>query len=100
MEIVFEAEVWIWDARRADTWMFVSLPAEASAEIRDRPRPPSSGFGALRVRVAIGATTWTTSIFPDKARGTYVLPLKRAVRTAEHLNAGDTATLTLTLLDP
>ncbi|HZN70213.1 MAG TPA: DUF1905 domain-containing protein, partial [Micromonosporaceae bacterium] len=30
MVLVFEAELWIWDARRADSWTFVSLPADAS----------------------------------------------------------------------
>ncbi|ROO86881.1 uncharacterized protein DUF1905 [Actinocorallia herbida] len=100
MKVVFTAELWIWEARRSDTWTFVSLPAEVSADLLDRPRPPSPGFGALRVRAAIGGTTWTTSIFPDKARGTYVLPVKRAVRTAEDLTPGDPATVTLTVLDP
>ncbi|HTR94065.1 MAG TPA: hypothetical protein VMI73_20215 [Trebonia sp.] len=26
MQIVFDAELWLWDARRADTWVFVSRP--------------------------------------------------------------------------
>ncbi|WP_372500361.1 DUF1905 domain-containing protein [Sphaerisporangium perillae] len=33
------------------------------------------------------------------ARGSYVLPIKRAVRTAEALNAGDIATVTVELID-
>jgi len=35
----FDAELWAWDARRDDTWMFVSVPAEASEEIRDVTGP-------------------------------------------------------------
>jgi len=26
VQIVFDAELWLWDARRADTWVFVSRP--------------------------------------------------------------------------
>jgi Domain of unknown function (DUF1905) len=98
--IVFDAELWIWDARRADSWTFVSLPAEASEEVREVAGGPRRGFGALRVRVAVGGSRWTTSIFPDSERGCYVLPIKRAVRKAEGLDTGDVATVTVELIDP
>lgn len=98
MVVVFEAELWIWDARRADTWTFVSLPAEESDEIRDLAGGLRRGFGSLRVRVSVGGSTWKTSIFPDSARG-YVLPIKRAVRNAEALDVGDVATVTVELID-
>jgi hypothetical protein len=97
--VVFDAELWIWDARRADTWTFVSLPTEASEEIRDLAGGTRRGFGSLRVRVTVGESTWKTSIFPDSARGSYVLPIRRAVRTAEALDAGDIATVTVELID-
>jgi len=96
--IVFEAELWLWAARQGDSWTFVTLPAEASEEIRELYAGQRRGFGSLRVRVAIGTTTWTTSIFPDSTRG-YVLPIKRAVRKAQSLDTGDTATVTVELLD-
>jgi hypothetical protein len=97
--VVFEAELWIWDARRLDSWIFVSLPAEASVEIRDRTAGQRRGFGSLRVRVTLGRSTWTTSIFPDSARDRYVLPIKRAIREAETLDAGDVATVAVELVD-
>ena len=96
--MVFDAELWEWDARRADSWIFVSLPADASDEIRDRAGGPRRGFGAVRVRVTVGGSTWQTSIFPDKASGCYVLPVKRAVRTAEALDTGDVATVRVELV--
>lgn len=99
MVVVFDAELWIWDARRADTWTFVSLPVEVSEEIREVAGGPGRGFGAVRVRVTVGGSTWTTSIFPDSARDRYVLPIKRAVRKAEALDAGDIATVTVELID-
>ncbi|HLT09315.1 MAG TPA: DUF1905 domain-containing protein [Micromonosporaceae bacterium] len=99
MKVVFKAELWLWDARRGDTWTFVSLPPDESEEIRELAGAPRRGFGSLRVRVTIGSSTWKTSIFPDKASGTYVLPIKRAVRKAEALDVGDTATVTVELLE-
>jgi hypothetical protein len=95
----FDAELWIWDARRADSWTFVSLPAEASEEIRELADGPRRGFGSVRVKVTIGGSTWRTSIFPDGARGVYVLPVKRAVRRAESPDAGDVAAVTVERVD-
>ena len=97
MVVVFEAELWIWDARRVDGWTFLSLPAEASEDIRDMTAGSRRGFGSSRVRVTLGASTWTTSIFPDSVRGTYVLPIKRAIRNAEDLDVGDIATVRVCL---
>ncbi len=98
--MVFEAELWNWDARRVDTWTFVSLPAEASDQIRDFADGPRRGFGSLPVRVTIGASTWTTSIFPGGADGRYVLPVKRSIRQAEQLDTGDTTKVRMELIDP
>lgn len=95
--VVFDAELWIWDARKAESWTFVSLPGDVSDEIRELTAGPRRGFGAQRVRVTIGASTWTTSIFPDSTRG-YVLPIKRPVRVAESIDAGDVATVTVELI--
>jgi hypothetical protein len=95
MVVVFDAELWVWDARRSDTWTFVSLPAEASDDIRELSQGLRRGFGSLRVRAELGGSTWVTSIFPSAKDGPYVLPVKRAVRTKEGLDIGDTATVTI-----
>ncbi len=99
MVVDFEAELWLWDARQGDSWVFVSLPVDASEEIRHVAGGQRRGFGSVRVRVTVGATTWRTSVFPDGARGTYVLPVKRSVRKAESLDAGDKAAVTVELVD-
>ena len=67
--------------------------------MRDRAGEPRRGFGSVRVRVTLGGSTWTTSIFPDSARDCYVLPIKRAVRNAETLGAGDIAKVAVELID-
>jgi hypothetical protein len=56
-------------------------------------------FGSVRVRVTVGGSVWRTSIFPEGGRGAYVLPIKKAVRKAEGLDPGDTASVTVELLD-
>ncbi|WP_328479049.1 DUF1905 domain-containing protein [Actinoplanes sp. NBC_00393] len=99
MIVEFEAELWIWDARKDESWTFVSLPVEDSEEIRDLVGGRARGFGSVRVRATIGGSTWTTSIFPDSGRGAYVLPVKRAIRNAEKVSAGDTTPVTIELVD-
>ena len=99
MIVNFDADLWIWDARKAESWTFVTLPSEASEEIREMTDGPRRGFGSVRVRATIGSSTWMTSIFPDGGRNAYVLPVKRAIRRAESLDAGDTATVTVELVD-
>lgn len=97
MIYLFDAELWLWDARQNDAWTFVNLPQEASAEIREVAGAVPRGFGSVRVTATIGSTTWKTSIFPDAKAGVYVLPLKKAVRTAEKIEAGDTTTVKVEL---
>jgi hypothetical protein len=95
----FEAELWEWDSSpEGAAWVFVTVPADETEEIRLRSGPPR-GFGSVRVEVTLGGTTWRTSVFPDKARGGYVLPVKRAVRRAESVDVGDAARLRLALVD-
>lgn len=51
----------------------------------------------MRVSVSIGGSRWTTSLFPDSKRGTYVLPIKKAVRVAEGVGEGDLVIVELDL---
>jgi hypothetical protein len=95
----FEAELWLWDARQADSWTFVSVPAELSAEIRDRAAAqPPAGFGSVRVAVTIGSSTWHTSVFRGDD-GRYDLPVKKSVRRKEGVEAGDRVRVHLELLN-
>lgn len=95
----FDAELWQWDARRADAWYFVSLPPDVADDVLEAGEHAQRGFGSLRVEVTVGATTWCTSVFPDAARRTFVLPVKRAVRHAEGLEPGRAFRVRLTLVD-
>ena len=100
MVFVFDAELWLWDARRMDTWTFVTVPADASEQIRELAAGLPRGFGSVRVEVTMGGTTWKTSIFPGSGTdGCYVLPVKKAVRKAERLDVGDIAKTEIALID-
>jgi hypothetical protein len=96
--IEFEAEVFRWDAREDSAWFFTAVPAELSEDIREIPRP-YRGFGSVRVRARVAGTEWATSIFPSSSDGTYVLPLKKAVRDAEGLVDGGPVYVRLEVLD-
>jgi hypothetical protein len=96
MIVSFSALLWRWEPRRGEGWTFVSLPLDASAEIRDIVgSAPRRGFGAVRVRVTLGGSSWSTSLFPYSGREEYVLPVKRSVRVAESLSEGDMADVTV-----
>ncbi|HVE64728.1 MAG TPA: DUF1905 domain-containing protein [Mycobacteriales bacterium] len=93
--LAFEAELWEHDGE--GSWHFVTLPAELSADIHAQT-PPRPGFGAVRVEVVVGESTWSTSLFPDAKAGAYVLPMKRAVRERNGLQVGDRVAVTIQLL--
>ena len=97
----FIAPLWRWADERgdgADSWHFVTVPAQVSEQIRDALVEPPRGFGSVRVTVRAGATSWQTSVFPDKRSGCYVLPVKRSVRRAEDLEPGDPLALRLSVV--
>jgi Domain of unknown function (DUF1905) len=93
----FQAELWRYDGEAG--WYFVSLPVELADSIRTEHGPLAKGFRSVKVHVRIGSSRWATSVFPDRARGTYLLPVKKSVRLAEGLDAGDTIPVELTVLD-
>lgn len=93
----FDAQVWLYEGEAA--WHFVTLPGDVSDDIEARSAATRRGFGSVRVRVTVGETTWATSVFPDKARAAYVLPVKRAVREAEGIGEGSRVSVSLELVD-
>lgn len=84
-ELRFEGEVIEW--RGPSPYFFVPLAPKAAAEVNRRARSISYGWGVAPVEVAIGPVSFKTSLFPKA--GTYLLPLKDAVRKALSVTAGD-----------
>ncbi len=89
----FEAELWPHDS---GSWVFLTTPPDVDEEIRMVSGPPR-GFGSVRVEVTIGSSTWRTSVFP--ATDGFVLPVKKAVRTAEQVDVGDVVQVVLRVVD-
>ena len=84
----FTAELWRYPG--SSGWHFVTLPDETADDI-DAAVGDRAGFGSIPVVVTVGHTTWSTSLFPDKAAGSFLLPVKAAVRKAESLEIGAAA---------
>ena len=95
-EFTFTAE--LWEHSGSGTWHFVSLPEEIADDIEAMFGRHAAGFGSVRVEVTIGGSCWRTSVFPDAKRATYVLPVKKPVRTAEGLRSGSLAEIRLVVV--
>jgi hypothetical protein len=95
----FEFAAPLWRHPGADGWHFVSVPEEISDDIRDLTAGLRRGFGSVRVAVTVGRTSWRTSVFPAGRQGTFLLPMKKSVRAAEGLEAGDDVPMRLELID-
>lgn len=54
----------------------------------------------IKVKARIGAAEWSTTIWPDKASGSFLLPVKAAVRKKEKIAAGDNVDVSLWLQVP
>lgn len=99
MAYTFTAPLWRTRMGESDTsWFFLTLPEAMADEIDARTTGLQGGFGSVRVRVTIGSSTWETSLFPSTEAGSYVLPVKKAARTAEKLSEADDAEVSLVVV--
>ena len=55
------------------------------------------GFGSVKVDAGIGASCWSTSVFPQREGG-WFLPVRKAICRAEALETDDEVEVRLTLL--
>lgn len=87
MEMSFEFSGTIIQWRGPAPFYFVAIPPEESDDIKAIANSVTYGWGVIPVKVQIGNTTWTTSLFPKD--GLYLVPIKNVVRKAEKLDEGD-----------
>jgi Domain of unknown function (DUF1905) len=92
----FTATLWRW---KEGAWRFVTVPEDVSDEVDEVVGDATGGFGSVRVEVTVGSTTWRTSLFPSAEAAAYVLPVKKAVRTAEGLEDDASAQVRIRLVD-
>jgi hypothetical protein len=93
MELAFRGELWFW--RGPAPWHFVTVPDEEAAAIEAVAGLATYGWGMIPVTVRVGRTRFTTSLWPKD--GSYVVPIKAAVRRAEQLELGDDVAVRLTI---
>ena len=91
MDLTFTGELWFW--RGPAPWHFVSVPEDDCRELAAASSLVSYGWGVIPVAAQVGATRWTTSLFPKD--GGYIVPLKDLVRNAERITVGETVTIRL-----
>ena len=91
----FEIKCKVWLHPGMSGWHFVTLPKRQSANIKKTFGAMKRGWGSLPVAVMVDKTRWTTSIFPDKEVGAYLLPLKADIRKKENINSGQTLTFAI-----
>jgi len=93
MEFEFSGEIWFW--KGPAPFHFVTVPDDECTEIHAVASQVTYGWGVIPVTARIGRTTWKTSLFPKD--GLYLVPIKVAVRKAEHLDLGDVVSIRLTI---
>ncbi len=103
-QIEAEAILWRWSGvSSAGAWYFLTIEGAPADAIRIAALTGQwidsgkGGFGSAKVTATIGETGWRTSVFPHKASGGWVLPVKKAVRQAEGLGEGDRVRVRLAL---
>ncbi len=91
-----KSELWVYPGKAG--WHFITVPEKQSKDIVGSFGQLKRGWGSLPVEVLIGKTKWKTSIFPDKKRKGYLLPIKSEIRKKENLEAGDLLVINLNIL--
>ena len=94
-EFKFKTALWVHDGPAA--WYFLTLPVDLAEEIQDLAGEMERPFGSIKVEARIGEAVWSTSIFKDTKRSSYLLPVKAAVRRKAKLADGDEVTCRITL---
>ncbi|MEA1015472.1 DUF1905 domain-containing protein [Sphingosinicella sp. LY1275] len=92
-----------WHAEGYGEMAYVRIEGEAAeaigahALVRRLETGRRRGFGSVKVHAELGASRWSTSVFPQKGGG-WFLPVKKAICRAEGIGAGDPVEVRLELL--
>ena len=96
MGLEFSGDVWHW--RGPAPFYFVTVPDEESRQLQAVASTVTYGWGMVPVRGRMGATEWTTALWPEN--GGCVVPQEDAVRRTEQVDEGDTVSIRLTVAIP
>lgn len=93
MKLSFSGPIWFW--RGPAPFHFVTVPEPEAAALRSVAAAVTYGWGMIPVRVRIGDTETTTSLWPKN--GGYIVPIKKKLQDAEELDVDDVVAITLTV---
>jgi hypothetical protein len=93
VNLEFTGAIWHW--KGPAPFHFVTVPDEECLDLAEVASAVTYGWGMIPVTVRIKKTEWKTSLWPKN--GGYIVPLKDAVRRAEHLDVDDVVTVRLTV---
>ena len=97
MEYRFTAKLWQYDGKAA--WVFATLPKKLGGELKALTSGLYAGFGSIKVSARLGDVTWNTSVFPYSTSHSYLLPIKKDIRTKASVSIGDTCIITIVVRD-
>ena len=101
--VSFIAPLLVWRTEQYGDIGYVRITGEAAEAItahellRRLELGRRRGFGSVKVDAVIGASRWSTSVFPQREGG-WFLPVKKAICRAEGLEAEDEVSVRLELL--
>jgi hypothetical protein len=93
LQLSFRSTIIEW--RGPAPFFYAPLPSPQAAEIERIKKQASYGWGVIPVEAEIAGTRFSTSLFPKD--GTYLLPLKLAVRKETGITAGDAVDVEMTI---
>ncbi|TFI58710.1 DUF1905 domain-containing protein [Sphingomonas parva] len=101
--ILFTAPLQVWATEGYGDMGYVVIGGDAAETIsaheleRRLELGRRRGFGSVKVAAQVGASRWSTSVFPQK-QGGWFLPVKKAICRAEGLERGASVEVALELL--
>ena len=95
MDFDFKIRGDIFEWRGPSPFHFVRISTKVGAIIKSQATLLSYGWGVIPVHGRVGKTEFSTALFPKD--GSYLIPIKDALRRDEDLEIGDTVTIHLNL---
>jgi hypothetical protein len=96
LELGFESTVIYW--RGPSPFFYAPIPLSDVDAVRQAARVASYGWGCVPVEATVAGVDFTTALFPKD--GTYLLPLKVAVRRRANITAGDVVAVDMIIRPP
>jgi hypothetical protein len=92
-DFVIRGEIFEW--RGPAPFHFVRIPPADGAVIKSQARILSYGWGVIPVHGVLGKSNFETALFPKD--GSYLIPIKDALRNSEGIDIGDQVVIRLNL---